>query len=100
MRGSVRSFVVPEGAALFTLLHTLAAKYSSKIHKIISKFGKTPKVVLVTEGGKEQVLAKFLTPNNINHRSRGFLKFEDPITFKNDLNKPIIKLAIPKKFFC
>jgi Type II intron maturase len=83
----------------WSLIHTLAAKYSSKVHKIISRFGRTPKVVLVLEENKERVLAEFLTSNDVNHRTRGFLTSRDPSVFKNDLDKPIVKLAIPKAFF-
>lgn len=83
----------------WSLLHTLAAKYSTRVHKIINKFGKTPKVILALEESKELVLAEFLSPNDINHRTRGFLISEDPIVFKNSLDKPIAKLAIPKVLF-
>jgi hypothetical protein len=83
----------------WSLIHTLAAKYSSKVHKIISKFGKTPKVVLVMEGNKERVLAQFLTPNDVNHRPRGFLLSGDPSVFKNNLYKPIVKFSTPTAFF-
>jgi hypothetical protein len=52
----------------WSLIHTLAAKYSTKVHKIVSKYGKTPNVVLVY-GKKQKILAEFLTPNEINNRS-------------------------------
>lgn len=56
----------------WSLIHTLAAKYSTKVHKIVSKYGKTPNVILVY-GKKQKILAEFLTPNDINNRSWGFL---------------------------
>jgi Type II intron maturase/Reverse transcriptase (RNA-dependent DNA polymerase) len=80
----------------WSLLHTLAAKYSSKVHKIISKFGKSPKVVVATVENKRQVLAEFLTSNDINHRTRRFLKWGDPISFKNNFEKTVVRQPVPK----
>lgn len=80
------------------MIHTLAAKYSTKVHKVISKYGKTPKIKLVKDT-KEKTLAEFLTPNDINNRSRGFLIFEDPFHFKQNLDKPLVKLSVPKALF-
>ena len=82
----------------WSLIHTLAAKYSTKVHKVIAKYGKTPKVKLV-EAKKEKTLAEFLTPNDINNRSRGFLTSEDPFYFKQNLDKPLVKLSVPKALF-
>ena len=83
----------------WSLLHTLAGKYKKKVHQIIKQYGKTPKVVLKNQEGKLKILSVFLTPNEINHRSRGFTKSYDPITFRNNLDKPITKLSIPKVLF-
>jgi len=83
----------------WSLLHTLAGKYKKKVYQIIKQFGKTPKVVLKNQEGKSKILSAFLTPNEINHRSRGFTKSYDPITYRNDLDKPITKLSIPKVLF-
>jgi len=55
------------------LIHTFAGKHSTKVHQIISSYGKTPKVML-DFNGKLRQLASFLTPNEVNHRSRGFSK--------------------------
>jgi hypothetical protein len=83
----------------WSLLHTLTAKYSSKVHKIISKFGKSPKVVVTTIENKRQVLAEFLTPNDINYKTRRFLKWGDPMSFKNNFEKTVIKRQVPKVLF-
>lgn len=83
----------------WSLLHTLSGKHSTKVHQIIKKYGKSPKVVLITNKGWKHTLTEFLTPNNIIHRSRGFVISHDPIYFKNNLNKPIVKLSIPKALF-
>lgn len=82
----------------WSLIHTLAAKFSTKVHKVISKYGKTPKVILV-DGEKQKMLVEFLTPNDINHRSRGFFITEDPFHFKNNLDKPLIRLSVSKALF-
>lgn len=55
----------------WSLIYTLATKYSTKIYKIISKYGKTPRVKLINDK-KEKLLAEFLTPNDINNKSQGF----------------------------
>ena len=81
------------------MLHTLAGKHSIKIHQIIKKYGKSPKVILMTEEKKEKILTEFLTPNDIIHRSRGFVISYDPIYFKDNLDKPIVKFSIPKTLF-
>ena len=49
--------------------------------------------------GKSKILSVFFTPNEINHRSRGFTKSHDPINSRNDLDKPISKLSMPKVLF-
>lgn len=82
----------------WSLIHTLSAKFSTKVHKVISKYGKTPKVIFV-DGEKQKILAEFLTPNDINNRSRGFLVTEDPFYFKNNLDKPLVRLPVPKALF-
>lgn len=83
----------------WSLLHTLAGKHSVKVHQIIKKYGKSPKVILVTNEKKEKILTEFLTPNTIIHKSTGFVMSHDPIYFKNNLDKPIVKLSIPKALF-
>jgi hypothetical protein len=56
----------------WSLLHTLAGKHKKKIYEIIKQYGKTPKVIMENKEGKTKTLSSFLTPNEINHRSRGF----------------------------
>lgn len=51
----------------WSLIHTLAAKYSTKVYKIMLKYGKTPKVILVGNCGKKK-LVEFITSNEINSR--------------------------------
>lgn len=82
----------------WSLIHTLAGKHTTKIHQIISLYGKSPKVVLEFNG-KIHELASFLTPNEINHRTRGFTKSCDVYHYLEDLNKPLVKLSIPKALF-
>jgi len=79
----------------WSLLHTLAGKHSIKIHKIIKKYGKSPKIILITNEKKKKVLTEFLTPNDINHKSRGFVIPSDFTCFKNNS----IKLSFLKTFF-
>jgi retron-type reverse transcriptase len=83
----------------WSLLHTLAGKHKKKIYQIIKQYGKTPKVVLDNQEGKTKILSAFLTPNEVNHRSRGFNMSYDSIVYKENLDKPIAKLSIPKVLF-
>jgi hypothetical protein len=83
----------------WSLIHTLAGKYKKKVHQIIGKYGKAPKIVLEDGSGKDLVLAAFLTHNDVNHRSRGFNKSFDPIVHFESLDKPITKLLVPKDLF-
>ena len=82
----------------WSLLHTLAGKHTTKVHEIIRSYGKTPKIELESNG-KVHELASFLTPNDINHRSRGFTKSRDVYHCLEDLDKPLVKLSIPKALF-
>lgn len=82
----------------WSLLHTLAGKYKSKIHEIIKKYGKTPKIILIDKG-KEWTLASYLTPNVINHRDRGFTLAHDPFVEFENLDKPLVKLSMSKALF-
>lgn len=82
----------------WSLIHTLAGKHTTKVHLIISSYGKSPKVMLESNG-KLHELASFPTPNEINHRTRGFTKTKDAFHWLADLDKPIVKLSIPKALF-
>jgi retron-type reverse transcriptase len=82
----------------WSLIHTLAGKHTTQTHKIINSYGKTPKIVLESNG-KVHKLASFLTPNDINHRTRGFTKSQDVYHYMEDLDKPLVKLSIPKALF-
>ena len=83
----------------WSLLHTLAGKHKKKVYQIIKQYGKTPKIVLEDQKGKSKTLSAFLTPNDINHKARGFNKSFDPRTYMDDLDKPISKWSIPKVLF-
>ena len=82
----------------WSLLHTLAGKYKSKVRETIKKYGKTPKVVM-RDDKKELILASFLTPNEINHRNKGFFTAFDPFFEFENIDRPIVKLFIPKALF-
>ena len=82
----------------WSLIHTLAGKHTTKVHQIISSYGKSPKVVLESNG-KTHELASFPSPNEINHRTRGFTKSRDVYHYLEDLEKPLVKLSIPKALF-
>jgi hypothetical protein len=82
----------------WSLLHTLAGKYKKKVHYIIKRYGKTPKIVL-ENSGKAKIPSSFLTPNEINHRSRGFNKLYDSVIYKESLDVLISKLSVPKALF-
>ena len=83
----------------WSLIHTLAGKHKKKVHQIIKKYSKAPKVVWEDNSGKDNVLAAFLTHTEINNRSRGFNKSFDPIVHLENLNRPIMKLSVPKSLF-
>ena len=82
----------------WSLIHTLAGKHTSKVHQIISSYGKSPKVELESNG-KVHELASFLTHNEVNHRTRGFTKSRDVYHYMTELDKPLVKLSIPKALF-
>jgi len=82
----------------WSLLHTLAGKHLKKVYQIIDEYGKTPKFV-INKKGNPNTLSQFLTPNDVNHKVKGFTMTYDPIKYKTDLEKPIIKLSIPKALF-
>ena len=82
----------------WSLIHTLAGKHTTKVHQIISSYGKSPKVMLESNG-KTHELASFLTPNEVNHRTRGFTKSCDVYHYLEDLDKPLVRLSIPKALF-
>lgn len=82
----------------WSLIHTLAGKHTSKVHHIISSYGKSPKVELESNG-KIHELASFLTHNEVNHRTRGFTKSRDVYHCMTDLDEPLVKLSIPKVLF-
>lgn len=67
-----------------------------KIHSIISKFGRSPKIVVATVKNRTHVLVEFLTSIDINSRARRFLKWGDPISFKNYLKHFIVTKSVPK----
>ena len=82
----------------WSLIHTLAGKHTTKVHQIISSYGKSPKIVLESNG-KSHELASFLTPNDVNHRTQGFTKSRDVYHYLGDLDKPLVRLSIPKALF-
>ena len=82
----------------WSLIHTLAGKHTTKTHEIIRSYGKTPKIELEFNGIVHE-LASFLTPNDINHCTRGFTKSRDVYHCLEDLDKPLVKLSIPKALF-
>ena len=82
----------------WSLIHTLAGKHTTKVHQIISSYGKSPKIVLESNV-KTHELAFFPTPNDVNHRTRGFTKSRDVYHYLRDLDKPLVRLSIPKALF-
>ena len=64
----------------WSLLHTLAGKHKKKVYQIIKQYGKTPKTIFEDQERKFKTLSSFLTPNDVNHRARGFNKSFNPIT--------------------
>jgi hypothetical protein len=77
----------------------LAGKHKKKVHQIIKKYSKAPKVVLEDMSGNNKILAAFLTHNEVNNRSRGFNKSFDAIVYLENLDKPITKLVVSKALF-
>jgi 5-enolpyruvylshikimate-3-phosphate synthase len=53
------------------------------VHNIIRKFSKSPKITVATIENKTQVLVEFLHSSDINNRTRKFLKWGDPMSFRN-----------------
>ena len=49
--------------------------------------------------GKLHELASFPTPNEVNHRTRGFSKSQDVYHLLDGLDRPLVKLSIPKALF-
>lgn len=80
----------------WSLIHTLAGKYKSKVHKIISKFGKTPQVLIKDKNENIRRICSFLTPEEIQHMPVTKIveiSFEDiELIFKT----PIHRLSVPK----
>ncbi len=83
----------------WSLIHTLAGKHKAKVHEIVKKYGKTPRIEIEGIKGKKVEVVSFLTPNEVNHVKRGFLTTYDPVVHKDNLDKPIVKLSIPKILF-
>ena len=83
----------------WSLLHTLAGKHTTKVHEINRLYGKTPKIELESNGKVHELASFSYIPNDINHRSRGFTKSRDVYHYLEDLDKPLVKLSIPKALF-
>lgn len=56
------------------------------------KYNKTPKIILKSKKSKNKILGTFLTPNEINQKSRNFVTSYN--SYKKNLDKPIIKLFL------
>ena len=82
----------------WSLLHTLAGKHKKKVWEIVKLFGKTPALYVRTKTG-HRCIACFLTPNEINHMPRKFSTKIDPITSRLALDRPIMKLSLPKVLY-
>lgn len=80
----------------WSLIHTLAGKYKSKVYKIVSKFGKTPQVFIRDKTENIRRICRFLTPEEVQHMSLQKIvgiSIEDiELTF----NTPIHCLSVPK----
>lgn len=83
----------------WSLIHTLAGKHKLKVYQVISKYGKTPKIVLEDNNKKKHIFAKFLSSNEINHKPRGFITSFDPVNYKKGLDKPLMELSLPEALF-
>lgn len=81
-----------------SLIYTLAGKHKKNIHKINKMYEKTPQVVLIKDD-ETKVLARFLSPNNINHAKRGFLINYDPFEYRSYIDFPIAKLSVLRALF-
>jgi len=85
----------------YSLLHTLAAKHKKKVHEIKSSYGTTPALYIAGKDSKEpKVLAKYLTPAEINNTRKGYnLSLDPKILYYDELTRPITKLSLPKALF-
>ena len=83
----------------WSLIHTLAGKYKSKVHRIVSKFGKTPQVLIRDKNENIRRICSFLTPEEVQHmpvKKIVGIRFEDiELTFKT----PIHRLSVPKVIY-
>lgn len=83
----------------WSLIHTLAGKHLKKVHQVIAKYGKTPTFLAERANNYVEPVAKYLTSNDINHRSRGYITSYDPIESYKTLERPMVKLSIPARLF-
>jgi Type II intron maturase len=83
----------------WSLIHTLAGKHKKKVYQIIKIYGKAPKVGLEGADGAYRIIAAFLTNNEVNHFSRGFIRSFNPIRYLENLDEPIAKLSSSKTLF-
>ena len=80
----------------WSLIHTLAGKYKSKVHRIVDKFGKTPQVLIKDKNESIRRVCSFLTPEEVQHmpiQKIVGISIEDiELIFKT----PIHGLSVPK----
>ena len=82
----------------WSLVHTLAGKHKKKVWEIIEVYGKTPALYVRTKTG-HRCITSFLTPNEIHHMPRKFNTEVDPIKSRFTLDRPIMKLSLPKVLY-
>lgn len=46
-----------------------------------------------------KTVAAFLSHNEVNHRKKGYTKTEDPREYLENIDKPIVRLSVPKALF-
>ena len=80
----------------WSLLFTIARKHKKNLADIVKLFGKNANMYIQNKKGEIELVAGFLTPNEINNYASGFTFLRDPIEDYVSLKRPLIKFSIPQ----
>lgn len=83
----------------FSLLFTLARKHRKSVSKIINLMGKNATIYVQTSNDGLKKIASFLTSSKIQGYKRGFTHIFDPMEDFKNLEKPLVKMSIPKVLY-
>ena len=80
----------------WSLLFTIARKHKKNLADIVKLFGKNANMYIQNKKSEIELVAGFLTPNEINNYASGFTFLRDPIEDYVSLKRPLIKFSIPQ----